>query len=196
MTFERLRRADWVAFAAALALLVVTTVDWYSTKQGEDARQAEERVEDLPPVAEDREEAREDAQALAEREEDNAWQADGLIDRFILLLLLGTAGTAVAAAFLRAGGRRFEPPLTPSAIAALGGTASAALIAYRIVQEPGLDAGSTVKLGAPLAVVVLCVLAFASSRGLQAEERGDQFRELREPEPEPEAEGEPAEGRS
>ncbi len=189
MTFERLRRADWVAFAAALALLLVTTVDWYSTKQGEDARNTLDRVEDLPPVAEDREEAREDAQALAEREEDNAWQASATIDRIILVLLLGTIGAAVAAAFLRASARRFEPPWTPSAFASIGATLTAALIAYRIVQEPGLDAASTVKLGAPFAVAVLALLAFASARGLQAEERGDQFREVREAEPEPAGEG-------
>ena len=188
MTFERLRRADWVAFAAALALLLVTTVDWYSTKQGEDARNTLDRVEDLPPVAEDREEAREDAQALAEREEDNAWQASATIDRIILILLLATIGAAVAAAFLRASGRRFEPPATPSAFAAIGGTLTAALIAYRIVQEPGLDAASTVKPGTPFAVAVLALLAVASARGLQAEERGDQFREVREPEQEPEPE--------
>jgi hypothetical protein len=186
MTFERLRRADWLAFAAALTLLFVTAVDWYSTKQGEDARNTLDRVEGLPPVAEDREEAKESATALAEREEDNAWQASAAIDRLILILLLGTVGTAIAAAFLRAAGRRFEPPGTPSGIAAVGATVTAALVAYRIVQEPGLDAASTVKIGAPLAVLVLAVLAFASARGLQAEERGDPFNEVAEPEPEPE----------
>ena len=190
MTFERLRRADWVAFAAALALLLVTAVDWYSTKQGEDARNTLDRVEDLPPIAEDREEAREDAQALAEREEDNAWQASATVDRLILVLLLGTIGASVAAAFLRAAGRRFEPPGTPSTFAAIGATLTAALIAYRIVQEPGLDAASTVKPGVPFAVVLLALLAFASARGLQAEERGDQFREVRQPEPDPEPAGE------
>ena len=187
MTFERLRRADWVAFAAALALLLVTTVDWYSTRQGEDARQTLDRVEDLPPVAEDREEAREDAQALAEREEDNAWQADAAIDRLILLFVLATVATAIAAAFLRAAGRRFEPPWTPSALAAIGATLTALLVAYWIVQEPGLDVASTVKIGAPLATAVLALLAFASARGLQAEERGDPFREVRPPEPESDA---------
>ena len=187
MTFERLRRADWAAFAAALALLLVTGLDWYSTKQGEDARNTIDRVEDLPPVAEDRDEAREDAQALAEREEDNAWQADAAIDRLILLFVLATVATAIAAAFLRAAGRRFEPPWTPSALAAIGATLTALLVAYRIVQEPGLDAASTVKIGAPLATVVLALLAFASARGLQAEERGDPFREVRPAEPEPDA---------
>ena len=193
MTFERLRRADWVAFAAALALLLVTGVDWYTTKQGEDARTTLDRVEDLPPAADEREEAREGAQALAEREEDNAWQAGAAIDRLILLLVLATVATAIAAAFLRAAGRRFEPPWTPSGLAAIAATLTALLVAYRIVQEPGLDAASTVKIGAPLAVLVLALLAFASARGLQAEERGDPFREVRQPEPEPEtaAEGQP-----
>ena len=184
MTFERLRRADWVAFAAALALLLVTSVDWYGTKKGEDARNTLDRVEDLPPVAEDREEARESAKALAEREEDNAWQASAAIDRLILIAVLVATGVGIAAAFLRAAGRRFEPPMTPSAVAAIAATLAAMLIAYRIVQEPGLDVGSTVKIGAPLAVVVLAVLAFASARGLKAEERGDPFREIGSPKPE------------
>ncbi len=42
MSFARLRAADWVAFIAALALLLVTAVDWYSTIQGEQAREFEQ----------------------------------------------------------------------------------------------------------------------------------------------------------
>jgi hypothetical protein len=56
---------------------------------------------------------------------------------------------------------------------------TALLVAYRIVQEPGLDEATTVQAGAPLAVIVLGVLAFASGRGLRAEEAGDAFREPR-----------------
>jgi hypothetical protein len=41
MTFARLRLADWVALVAALALLLVSAADWYSTKGGEQARRFE-----------------------------------------------------------------------------------------------------------------------------------------------------------
>ena len=38
MSFASLRAADWVAFIAALALLFVSAVDWYSTVAGDEAR--------------------------------------------------------------------------------------------------------------------------------------------------------------
>ena len=182
MTFERLRGADWVAFLAALALLFTSALDWYSSVQGENARDAVERLEDLPPAADDREEVREDAIARAEGEEQNAWQAGSLIDRLILAGILATAGLAMAAAYLRAAGRRFEPPWTPSALTAIAATLTAVLVAYRIVQEPGLDAATTVKFGAPLSVIVLAVVAFSSARGMSAEEEGTAFREVTPPE--------------
>jgi hypothetical protein len=34
VTFARLRPADWVVLAAALVLVLVTAVDWYSTQVG------------------------------------------------------------------------------------------------------------------------------------------------------------------
>jgi hypothetical protein len=50
------------------------------------------------------------------------------------------------------------------------------LVIYRIIQEPGLDAASTVKAGAPLAVIALGLLALACSRSLKHEEEGQAFR--------------------
>ena len=38
MSFTRLRLVDWVAFAAALALLLVMAMDWYTTQEGADLR--------------------------------------------------------------------------------------------------------------------------------------------------------------
>jgi hypothetical protein len=181
MTFERLRGADWVAFIAALALLFVSAMDWYSTVQGENAREALERLDELPPAADDREEIREDAITRAEGEEENAWQAGALVDRLILAGLLASAALGIAAAFLRAAGRRFEPPWTPSALAAIAASATAVLVAYRIVQEPGIDAVSTVELGAPLGAVMLAAIALASARSLRAEEEGEPFREIPAP---------------
>jgi hypothetical protein len=185
MTFERLRVADWVALVAALALLLVMALDWYSTPMGREARRIEQNNQ--PHGALGGEIAREvqsEARLAAQKAERNAWQADGGIDRVILVALLLTAGLGVAAAFFRAAGRRFEPPWTPSALAALGALICALLVAYRIVQEPGIDEATTVQAGAPLAVAVLGALAFASAAGMRAEEKGQAFREpRRRPEP-------------
>jgi hypothetical protein len=180
VTFARLRTADWVAMVAALALLLVMAADWYSTARGEAAREVEENTEGTfgGQAGQDISDVNEEARATAEGEERNAWQADGAVDRLILVVLLATVGLALAAGCLRAAGARFEPPLTPSALAAIGAGVAALLVIYRILQEPGLDAASTVEAGAPLAVVALGVIAFACSRALKNEEEGAPFREL------------------
>ena len=85
---------------------------------------------------------------------------------------------ALAAAFFRAAGRRFDPPLTPSGLAAIASLLGALLVTYRIVQEPGIDAGSTVQSGAVLAVGALGLLALATALGLRNEESGEPFSEL------------------
>ena len=185
MTFARLRTVDWIAMLAALALLFVTATDWYSTVFGQEARRIERLSEDPPGglSGEIPRKTNEEARFAAEQEERNAWQADAAIDRLILLVLLAAVILAIGAGFLRATGRRFEPPWTPSALAALAAAIGAVLVTYRIIQEPGLDAGSTVQAGAPLAVAVLGVLAFAGARALKNEEEGHPFRELPQPAP-------------
>ena len=49
--------------------------------------------------------------------------------------------------------------------------AAAILVAYRIIQEPGLDAGTNVKAGAPLALLALALIALGSSSALRADEK-------------------------
>src|SRR4051812_8284435 len=187
MTFQRLRVADWIALLAAIALLFTMALDWWSTPQGQEAR----RIERLNPPkgalgGEVAREVQSEARLAAQKAERNAWQQDAAIDRVILLALLLTAGLAVAAAFFRAAGRRFEPPWTPSSLTALAAVVAALLVAYRIIQEPGLDEATVVRAGAPLAVAVLGVIAFASAAGMKAEEEGRAFREpRRRPEPPP-----------
>ena len=178
MTFARLLRADTVAMIAALALLFVMALDWYSTNLGEEARRQEKLAQ--PKGAAGGEIGRkidEDAPIVAENAEKNAWQVDGAIDRLILLGLLSTVVLAVGAAYLRAAGRRFEPPLTPSALAAVTATLTALLIAYRIIQEPGFDEATVVKAGAPLSLIVLAVIAMACRSALAQEEAGTAWRE-------------------
>ncbi|HLM25494.1 MAG TPA: hypothetical protein VK304_00840 [Thermoleophilaceae bacterium] len=177
MSFERLNGWDWVAFVAAGALLFTMGVDWYSTVQGEEARRIEHIEDPNPgPSGEIGREVQERAAERAEGAERNAVQPQGFIDSLLLVLLFATVAFVAVAAFSRAAGRRFEPPGTPSAAAALTAALAALLVAYRIVQQPGLDVGTTVKAGAPLTLVVLAVVALASSRALKKEEQGKAFR--------------------
>ncbi|MGH2744082.1 MAG: hypothetical protein ACRDN8_16725 [Thermoleophilaceae bacterium] len=175
MTFARLRAADWVAFLAALALLFVTAADWYSTKGGEQAREFEQGA----PVRGEGAELADDAAAAAENEERNAWQVDAGIDRVVLVALLGTAAFAIYAAFMRAAGRRYDGGLSPTAWAGLAAALTALLVLYRVIQEPGFDAVTTVRFGAPLALGVLGVIAFACATSVRAEEEGTEFREVK-----------------
>ena len=167
MTFSRLRAAQWAAFLAALALLFVTAMDWYSTTTGDEARRIEELAEPEGGAGGQVErEVQEDARVTAEGAEKNAWQVDDVIDRLILVGLLLTAGLAVLGAFAAA--RRPESTGF-AALAGLSATVTALLVTYRIFQEPGLDVNTTVKAGAPVALVVLGVIAFSSAITLRVE---------------------------
>lgn len=184
MSFDRLLRADWVALAAALVLLLVMAMDWYSSASGQEARRIEAISEPSGGAGGEVERRlQEDARIIAEGEERNAWQASAAIDRLILLGLLATIALAIAAAFLRAAGRRFDPPLTPSALAGLTAVVTALLVAYRTIQEPGLDVGTTVEAGAPLALIALGTIGLAVRAAMRAEEDGSAW-----PEPAPGAE--------
>jgi drug/metabolite transporter (DMT)-like permease len=191
MSFARLLRADWVAMAAALALLLVMALDWYSTPSGQEARRIE-AISDPSGGAggQVERELQEDARLIAEAQERNAWQVPGAFDRLILLGLLATIALAIAAAYLRAAARRFEPPLTPSALAAVVAAVTAVAVAYRTLQEPGLDVATTVEAGAPLALIALGVLALAARSAMGAENDGTAWAEPGT-EAEPAAEAEP-----
>lgn len=172
MTFARLRGADWVVFVAALALLFTTAVDWYSTKGGEEARRIQEqaRPDDGRSPGQVEREVEQDAGALAEAAERNAWQEDGLLDRVILIGLLATSALGVGAAFWRASGRRSDG-VGAVGLAGLVACITALLVLYRVIQEPGFDEITTVQAGAPLALGVLGVLAYACATALRSEAR-------------------------
>jgi drug/metabolite transporter (DMT)-like permease len=174
MTFGRLGAADWVAFLAALALLLVTAADWYSTEGGRQAREFEQGA----PAQGEGAELADDAAATAEGEERNAWQADGAIDRAILVALLGTAALTILAAFARAAGRRSGDGLGLTAWAGIAAAVTALLVLYRVIQEPGVDEVNTVQYGAPLALGVLGVISFACAMSVRAED--EEATELRE----------------
>jgi hypothetical protein len=164
LTFERLRIADWVVFVAALALLFTTAPDWYSTTRGEEARQIQKQAGSGEGQAE--REVEEDAGALAQSQERNAWQEDGLIDRIILIALLVTSALGVGAAFWRASGRGSDA-VGAFGLAGLAACLTALLVLYRIIQEPGFDELTTVKIGAALALGVLGVMAFACATSVR-----------------------------
>ena len=162
-----------IALAGALLLMLVMAMDWYSTAQGDEARRIESITEN-PSGAESGEIDRrlnEDARAVAEGEEKNAWQADALIDRILLGLMLAAILFAVLAAIARAAGAKPTKGLGPAGLAAIFAAAAAVAVTYRIIQEPGLDAGTNVKAGAPLALLALAMIALGSSYALRADER-------------------------
>jgi hypothetical protein len=181
VSFDRLLRADAVAMLAAFALLFVMAMDWYGTTTGDDARRIEKLSQ--PSGAEggqlerDRQEG---AREVAEGAEKNAWQVKAFADRLVLMGLLATVILAVAAAYLRAAGRRFEPPATPSTAAAVAATVTALGVLYRIIQEPGFDDSTTVKMGAPLALVLLAVIALACRDAMRQEDAGTAWKALAE----------------
>jgi len=170
LRLERLSRGQVMAAVAALLLLLTMAADWWGTRLGDEARRVERTVNTRG--AEGGEVGRAvqaDARAVAEREERNAWQADALIDRIILVVLLVAMLAALAAAAHRAAGRRGMPPLTPAGIAIGAALLGALLVAYRIIQEPGVDSATTVKLGPLLAEFALAGIAIGSAGAVQAE---------------------------
>src|SRR5205807_1719808 len=112
VTFLRLGRWDWLAFVAALALLVTMSAgDWWTDKQGQECRRIE-RLQTRPPSTgplgdQFGGDVRRAARECAEKHEKTAWQASALIDWIIKLVLAAAIAAAVAAAFRRAAGAPF-----------------------------------------------------------------------------------------
>jgi hypothetical protein len=160
MTFLRLNRGELLAMVAALALLLVMALDWYTTKAGEQARDVASKVEPQVNAETVPSESKKEA-AFADSQEKTAWQADGLIDRIILIALIGAILSALVAAWAKAAGKRLGPP-SASSLASVLGLLACALIVYRILQPPGLNAAAVVKAGAPLGLLCVGLLAFGS----------------------------------
>jgi len=177
VNFGQLLRSDVIAAVAALVLLFVMALDWYSTVAGKEARRIEVLSQPSGAAGQVEREVRETARFAAEGAERNAWQVTGAVDRIILLGLLATVLLALGAAYLRAAGKRFRPPSTPSALAAVAAALTAVLVAYCSLQEPGIDQATTVEAGLPLALAVLGVIALSCRAAMREEERGTAWRE-------------------
>jgi hypothetical protein len=172
MTFTRLRLADWVAFVAALALLLVMATDWYTTKAGAEFRRDAGLAISGAQTHGQGPDLKSAYTQAANNDEKNAWQENRAIDRLILIALLVAAGAAVFAAFARAAGRRFKPPSSPSTVASIAGAAAVVMLAYRILQPPGWNPGAVVKIGAPLGLLCVTVLALAERVAVHNERDG------------------------
>ena len=171
-----------LAWVAALALLIFSAMDWWSTVRGDELRQEQNSAVRQGPISGEIPNAtRDDARIAAQGQEKNAWQAGHLIDKLILALLLATVAAATFAAMARAADRRFESPWTPSALAAGLALLTALLIAYRIVNEPGIDSITTVKLGSVLALCAATFVAVGSGIAMQREIDGRAYKDLPEP---------------
>ena len=178
MRFECLAPGHVVAAVAALVLLLVMAMDWYGSTFADEARQIENSAKTTG--AEGGEPGRavqQDAQRVIARDEKNAWQEKDTLDRVLLALLLLSVFVPLFAAGYRASGRRATPPLTPSSFAALLAAATAILVAYRIVNEPGDDTTTTVKLGAPLGLIALCVIGLGAVAAFRGESRWMEMRQ-------------------
>ena len=88
------------------------------------------------------------------------------------MVLLAAYALALISAFLRAAGKRLKPPFTPAAIGAITAGFGALLLAYRIWQEPGLDAFNTVQPAAPLTIFALGILSLTLATAYRGEESG------------------------
>jgi hypothetical protein len=173
VTFLRLRGSDWVAFVAALGLLLSMSFLWYSTHQADECRRAE-RAQTAPTFggpqnAELNGKVKSDARRCEARYDKTAWSLPSFVDAVILLVLLTAIACAVVAAFLRAAERRLEFERTPSEIAAYAGAAGTLLILYRVLQPPGLNDAAVVKPAAVVGLVLCGILAIASRSAAAAE---------------------------
>ena len=151
MTFLRLSRGHVIAAVAALALLLAMgVIDWYSTVEGEEARRTEQITGEPAPGLQgeiDRE-VLESSSTLAEENEELAVFASDAADRIVLVLLLATVVLALAAIL---------------------GAAAALAVTVRIIQVGAFESGGEIEAGAPLALVVLGVLAFGAARAARVE---------------------------
>ncbi|MEA2404080.1 MAG: hypothetical protein QOE08_727 [Thermoleophilaceae bacterium] len=160
MTFTRLGRGDLLAAVAALALLFVMAMDWYTTKEGQQIRDDSKLI--LPQLNNEvTPSLKQQAESAAQKFEKNAWQAHALIDRLILLAMLAAIVLALAAAVLQAADRR-DRARRVSALTSFVALAAFVLIAYRIFQPPGLNDAAVVKAGAPLALLCTALITIGA----------------------------------
>jgi hypothetical protein len=186
--FERLARGHVVAAVAALILLLVMAMDWYGSQAADLAHQIDDSALTNGAQGGASAAVQEDAQRIIARDEKNAWQEQGTLDRVLLVMLLLSVFLPLFAAAYRAAGRRATPPWTPSALSAIVAALTGLLVAYRIVDQPGSDVTTTVKIGAPLGLIALFAIGLGAASAFQGEASWAEMRRVAagaKPQPQP-----------
>ena len=170
----RLRLGDALAVVAALALLFVMAADWYTTREGERAREIIERAGSTEPgVGYIDEGAVEDARVEAQQAERNAWQLSSAFDLLVLLALLATIALVIAAAGLRAVGREYaEPRRSPIALAGYAALLALLLVLLQAFLRLDPDSPVTIASGLPLGFVALGAIVIGAGLVLRNEAAG------------------------
>lgn len=173
MSFRRLDRWHWLMGISALALLLVMASDWYATKFADSLRRDEGLAVTGGALSGEPGRALQSRiPEVAERLEQNAWQAYWAPDLglLVLLLLVGAVVAGVGAAYARAADVRVDVRgAGASTIVAGVGTLAIVGVLLRLVNQPGLDEITTVRGGAFLGLLALGVMVFAASRAMKAE---------------------------
>lgn len=179
MSFERLTKGDAVAWVAALGLLLITALTWYSTQLGDAARQIQHdvNVPQGPIGSQVPSTIQQQAKEVAQAQEKNLWQLHSGIDRLLLVVILAAALCAAFAAAMRVAARRYRGAFTPSAAAAFLAGLGALLVLYRLVNQPGDNQVTTVKSGPWLAFVALGLLCVGASLAWGAERDGSAWKD-------------------
>jgi hypothetical protein len=172
---ERLTRGHVVAAVAALALLLVMAMNWYGSQEADLAHKIASGSQNSGTQAgEATRELKEDADAVIARDEKNPWQETDRLDRVLLVFLLLSVFLPLFAAGYRAASSRPRPRLLPTFLAALAAMVAAGLLVYRIIDKPGNDASTTLKIGAPIGLALLGVIGIASAYALTSDANAEE----------------------
>jgi hypothetical protein len=159
-------------------LLLVMAMNWYGSHEADLARRLSNSANiGGGEAGEVGREVKADADRIIARDEKNPWQEQATVDRVLLVLLLLSVFLPLVAAATRAAGRRPRPPWTPTAFAAVAAVSAALLLAYRIVNQPGNDAVTTVKIGAPIGLLLLAIIGLGSASAFRGEAEWAELRE-------------------
>lgn len=172
MSFRRLDRWHWLMGISALALLLVMASDWYATKFADSLRRDEGLAVTGGALSGEPGRALQSRiPEVAERLEQNAWQAYWAPDLglLVLLLLVGAILAGVGAAYARAADVKVDVLGGASTIVAGVGSLAILGVLLRLVDQPGLDEITTVRGGPFLGLLALGVMVFAASRAMKAE---------------------------
>ena len=124
MDFRRLRTGEIVAAGSALALFVVMFLSWYGLEEG-----PEETARLIAGSGRDT--------------TDSAWEAFGVLDFYLLVVIVAALGLAV----LTAAQRTPAVPVAADVVLVVLSALAVALVALRLVAQPGPNDAVAVEYG-------------------------------------------------